>query len=130
MNRRSDYTITYIRADRLEFRRFERGNARWRLASISESVHQSATDGRDVRRRDTEGCSGETDVLDEPANFGGVQGHELVDLVHAGVAVVGAGGLAELAAAEQIGKVLVEMGQERADCYVSMEGSLPTGNEK
>lgn len=64
--------------------------------------------------RHTERGCGEADLLDEIADLCGVKGHELVDLIHAVEAIVSSDGVAELAAAEQGGEELVQMGQEEA----------------
>lgn len=60
-------------------------------------------------------------MLDEVADFGGVEGHELVHFVHAVDAVVGLDGVAEDAAAEQGAEEFVEVGEEEAGTCVSWD---------
>lgn len=105
---------THVGANALQLHRRNRRDALLRFATVAEKTVQGRSDGLNVVVGDAERRGGEADVLDEPAHLGVVQGHELVRLVQAFVAVVRLDLDGELAAAEQATEELVEMGEEDA----------------
>lgn len=85
-----------------------------RAAHVEEAVERHA-DALDVRVGDAEGLRGQRDLLDEVAHLGRVEVHELVHLVHGGVAAVGGeAGHGVHGAAEEGAEELVEVGEEEA----------------
>lgn len=105
----------YSNADSLEFGLSVRRDGSWWGAAVAESLGQSHAGGLDIVVGDTERSGSEADLLDEVGDLGVVQAHVLVHLVHAGVALVWRHVLhAVVAAAEQVGEVLVQVGKETA----------------
>lgn len=103
---------THVNADRLKLGWGAGWDASWWCTPVAEGVLKGVSDDGDIGIGNTERGSGQTNVLDEPSNLAGVQGHELVGLVHAGGTSVWAGGVGELAAAEEVSKVGVQVGEE------------------
>jgi len=111
-----------INADGLWLWRSRLGDAGWRSASVSERVVESVANSGDIGVSNTKGSGRESDIVDEPADLAVVQGHELVGLVHVGRAGVLHGGVGELAAAEQVSEVGVQVGEEDVLCRVGVVG--------
>lgn len=113
---RSGLIGTYIDADGLVLRGSSGDDLSLLRAPVVEELGEGSTDDIDIVSGDAERGGGEANLLDEVSNLVHVQAHELVNIVHAGLAVVGWEAiLAKLGASKQEAEVRVQVGQESAE---------------